>query len=298
MSASASLPAPPPASVPASLSARSIQPVPLRKPSQSPARSSTTFSQSHIASTAVIDELLPHWRKSREQDPSARPSLYHDASQPTKSPLFSRRIDWLPSPNVLHYVPISLSPEIAASGSSSSHLKLFTRWQSDERVSAWWNQAWSEEEQRKFLAEVQDKDDSLGLVGYWSDSIEELGEPWGYVELYWAKTSSIRDFYDYPQFTLGFHALVGENRFRGPDRVRAWMGSAVYLAFALEERCNLVVSEPNIKNQKMVDYECECGGVVEKPIDLPHKRAALVFFHKDTFQKLWPIGGRQALGRE
>lgn len=36
------------------------------------------------------------------------------------------------------------------------------------------------------------------------------------------------------------------------------------LAFALEERCILMVSEPNIKNQKMVDYECECGGVVEK----------------------------------
>jgi hypothetical protein len=87
-------------------------------------------------------------------------------------------------------VPVSPgSTSSSSSDSQSDHLKLFTRWQKDDRVSAWWNQAWSEEEQRKFLTEVQGKDDTLGLIGYWSDSEEELGEPWGYVELYWAKVS-------------------------------------------------------------------------------------------------------------
>lgn len=36
------------------------------------------------------------------------------------------------------------------------------------------------------------------------------------------------------------------------------------MIFTLEPRCDLVVSEPNIKNEKMVNYECECGGRVEK----------------------------------
>lgn len=182
MSASTSRPTASQATFPRSLDAASKKPASLkgRLPSTS---------QGHLASAAVIDELLPRWRKSREQDITARPSLYHDASLPPKSPLFSRRIDWLPSPNVLHYVPVSLSAQSPSANSQSDHLELFTRWQSDERVSAWWNQAWSEGEQRKFLTEVQGKDDTLGLIGYWSDSEEELGEPWGYVELYWAKVS-------------------------------------------------------------------------------------------------------------
>lgn len=52
-----------------------------------------------------------------------------------------------------------------------------------------WKQAWEEDKQREYLAGVQSKDDQLGLIGYWSDSEEDLGEPWGYVEIYWAKVS-------------------------------------------------------------------------------------------------------------
>lgn len=64
-----------------------------------------------------------------------------------------------------------------------------------------------------------------------------------------------------------------------------------------EPRCDLVVSEPDITNTKMVDYECECGGEVEKPVDLPHKRAAMVFFRKDDFlSRTWPLGPRREEG--
>ncbi|CAO1629853.1 unnamed protein product [Sympodiomycopsis kandeliae] len=251
---------------------------------------------SSLADPATRQKLLPR-SSSPRADPShaSRPSLYFDAQfDPRPSPLFTRRIDWLlpeHKKNVLYYVPASLHP-------ASNHLQLFTKWQKVPRVEAGWKQAWEEEEQRKYLQGVQDRDDQLALIGYWSDSEEELGEPWGYIEIYWAKESNLQPFYNFPDQTLGFHALVGEEHFRGPNRVRAWMASVVYMIYSLEPRCDLVVSEPNIVNEKMVNYECECGGRVEKPIKLPHKTAALVFFNKAAFCKVWPLGPRPAVRAE
>lgn len=36
------------------------------------------------------------------------------------------------------------------------------------------------------------------------------------------------------------------------------------MMFLLQPRCELVVSEPRASNQLMIDYECLCGGQVEK----------------------------------
>lgn len=105
----------------------------------------------------------------------------------------------------------------------------------------------------------------------------------------------MQPFYDFPDYTMGLHALVGEEAFRGPSRVRAWMSSAVQMMFLVEPRCQLVVSEPLASNTKMIDYECECGGQVEKEIQLPHKRAALVFWTKERFDTLWPLDDRPSI---
>lgn len=213
---------------------------------------------SRIASKAERAKILPHFNSA-----CTRPSLYHDANAASSSscpPLFTRKISWLPSPNILKFKPASLHPD-------SNDLALFTKWQNSPRVAAGWDQAWPEDKQRSYLNGIQSSSDALGLIGYWADGEDEddePGQPWGYIEIYWVKTSNLKPLYDFPDQALGFHALVGEDRFRGPDRVRAWMSSVVYMLFALDPRCSLVVSEPNIKNTKMVQYEEECGGEVEK----------------------------------
>lgn len=234
-----------------------------------------------VASGQALDELLPRWNNGRVSDVDRqRPSLYHEADKSTvasssssstgsnssaagsssrrrpASAIYTRHIPNLPSPNVLHYVPVSVHP-------SSTHVPLFTSWHQITRVAGGWDQAWSEEKQRRYLEGVQSSDWQLGLIGYWSDSERALGEPWGYIEIYWAKVSglcarksvriivclspfscpsltlsdfsaplhrkdsNLTPFYDFPEHTMGLHALVGEQRFRGPDRVRAWMTSAV-----------------------------------------------------------------------
>lgn len=162
-----------------------------------------------IASTSTLSHIFPrHHSPPRPPPNNVRPSLYHDpfsqdsvnaqapqnggscssssngsSSSSSLKPLFTRRISWLPSPNVLHYVPASLT-------ASSKHLETFTRWHKIPRVEGGWQQAWSEEKQKDYLQEVQEGDGSLGLIGYWSTDEEELGEMWGYVEIYWAKVSS------------------------------------------------------------------------------------------------------------
>lgn len=180
----------------------------------------------HLASPTILAELLPHRSSVRSPPNSARPSLYHDAEPSSSSggsslrPLYTRHFPSLPSPNILHFVPASLRE-------GSQHLHLFTTWQATPRVAEGWDQAWSESRQRAYLSSVQEKDDQLGLIGYWSDSEEELGMPWGYVEVYWAAESNLAEHYEWPEHAMGFHALVGEEKARGPHRVHAWMPSVV-----------------------------------------------------------------------
>lgn len=193
----------------------------------------------HLASPDILDELLPRYRSQQRSAPNAdRPSLHHDvepsnsSSRPLRA-LYTRRFPSLPQPNVLHYVPASLSPH-------SPHLSLFTAWQKSPRVAQGWDQAWSEEKQRAYLADVQGRDDQLGLIGYWSrsemDEGDELGKPWGYIEIYWAAESNLAPHYDWPEQAMGFHALVGEEWARGPHRVHAWMPSVVEVSAAQYRR--------------------------------------------------------------
>lgn len=134
-----------------------------------------------VASASSLAQIFPRHHAVTER---VRPSLYHDCHEGSgPRSLFTRKIPWLPAPNVLHYVPASLAP-------NSPHLEAFTRWQQTPRVANGWDQAWSIDKQRQYLQRIQQSDSSLGLIGYWSDSGESLGEMWGYIEIYWAKVSS------------------------------------------------------------------------------------------------------------
>ena len=50
----------------------------------------------------------------------------------------------------------------------------------------------------------------------------------------------------------GIHVLVGSNKHRGPQRVRAWLPSLVHHCFLDDARTQRVLAEPNEKNLKML----------------------------------------------
>ena len=189
-----------------------------------------------------------------------------------------------------------------ASSASDMDVDLLHKWHATERVNTGWRQDMPREAHKKYLEEQEASSDSLALIGEWD------GEPFGYMEVYYAKESALRTYFDAGDFDRGFHALVGEERFRGPHRVRSWMGSLIHMLFLLDPRTMRVVSEPRASNVKMVEYECLCGGHVEKVcgndlncllfvtntraqlIDLPHKRAALVYIPRERFFQLCALG--------
>lgn len=181
-----------------------------------------------------------------------------------------------------------------ARASCKEDVDLLHKWHATERVNTGWRQDMPWEDHKKYLENQEASSDSVALIGEWD------GEPFGYVEIYHVQESPLRNFFDAGAYDCGFHALVGEEKYRGPHRVRSWMGSVIHLLFLLDARTMRVVSEPRASNTKMVEYECLCGGHVEKVcgndmtdvqlIDLPHKRAALVWIPRERFFQLCPMG--------
>jgi len=171
-----------------------------------------------------------------------------------------------------------------ARSSCDADVDLLHKWHATDRVNTGWRQNMPREAHKKYLEDLEASSDHIPLIAEWN------GEAFGYMEIYYAKETSLRNYYDAGDFDRGFHALVGEEKFRGPHRVRSWMGSLIHMLFLLDPRTMRVVSEPRASNTKMVEYECLCGGHVEKLIDFPHKRAALVFIPRERFFQLCPLG--------
>lgn len=167
-----------------------------------------------------------------------------------------------------------------ASSKDDAFVKKFTEWHNSSRVSAGWRQKGSEADQRRYLQDVEESDATIGLVGKWN------GQPWGYVEVYWAKESNIGPYYDAGDYDRGFHALVGEEHFRGPHRVRTWMGSVIHMMFLMDVRTQRVVLEPRASNHKMINYAQMCGGHVEKvsqsQLFVSSHRADRLFLHSSS----------------
>lgn len=193
---------------------------------------------------------------------------------PSAGPIYSRFIPGLNSHLTFR----------VASSANPKDVDLLTAWHATDRVNEGWRQRLSREDQLAGMQNGERNPYAIGLIGEWD------GEPWGYVEIYYSKHSNLNDFYTAGQHDRGFHALVGNERFRGPHRVRSWMGSVVHLMFLLDPSTTQCVSEPRLSNTKMVQYEMMVGGNVDKMIDFPHKRAALVQFGKERFFQLCPMG--------
>lgn len=151
----------------------------------------------------------------------------------------------------------TLTYEVTSSHNDET-VDLVTRWHNSERVANGWRQRGDRDKQRRYLESVENSPSNMGLVGKWD------GAPWGYVEIYYAKESNIGPYTHIGHYDRGFHALVGEEGFRGPHRVRTWMGSLIHLLFLLDPRTEKVVLEPRASNTKMIDYAIMCGGHVEK----------------------------------
>ncbi len=156
-------------------------------------------------------------------------------------------------------------------------LEVFSRWQNDPRVAAFWEMTGSQQEHREYLQALLADPKVHPLIGCFDD------EPFGYFEAYWAREDRIAPYYDVHDYDRGIHMLVGEQRFRGAHRIGAWLPALAHFLFLDDARTQRVVAEPRADNAKMIGYLQRSGFYREKEFDFPHKRAAMMILPREVF---------------
>jgi hypothetical protein len=113
-----------------------------------------------------------------------------------------------------------------------------------------------------------------------------------YFEIYWAKEDHVGAYYTADDYDRGRHSLVGDARFRGRQRVLGWWSCIVHYIFLDDSRTNHVIGEPVHSNATISIYDYTHGFHVEKLIDFPEKRAALVKVSRERFFQISPFSGK------
>lgn len=160
-------------------------------------------------------------------------------------PVAATSKNFLP-PNSGVSVPITTS----SLGTMNLHPRdpdLLHTWMNQPRVSAFWGLEGPSEIQESFLAKGLSDRHSFPVIGCWD------GKPFGYFEIYWVKEDPLgrhlasKDVNDWDR---GFHALVGEQEFRGQHRVKVWLSALVHYCWLADPRTEKVLVEPRVDNEK------------------------------------------------
>ena len=182
---------------------------------------------------------------------------------------------------------------------------LLHTWMNDPRVNALFGMAGPRSVQEKMLRDALNTKHSFPVIGCWD------GKPFGYFELYWVKEDRLGGYlssHDYADWDRGFHALVGEQEFRGPHRVKVWMSALVHWCWLADPRTERVLLEPRVDNKKYVvvdprdpfirvlsallandvtrfiGYLQDVGFYKEREISFPHKQAALMKIRREGWE--------------
>lgn len=188
--------------------------------------------------------------------------------KPKTGIVYHRYIPWLDA----HLELVGLSIE--------QHLDCFHRWQNDPRVAQFWQEQGSKEQHSAYLAKALADDKNQLLI------VQLNGEPFAYVEAYWAKEDRIAPYYDAQPYDRGIHMLVGEQHHRGPHKVQAWLTSVCHYLYLADTRTQRIVSEPRADNQVMQAYLQQYGFAKLNEFMFPHKKAALMWQQRDAFFQL------------
>lgn len=151
-------------------------------------------------------------------------------------------------------------------------------WMNQPRVSAFWGVPGPHETQETFLKESLNNKHSFPAIGCWD------GKPFGYFELYWVKEDQLGRHLtgsDVNDWDRGFHALVGEQEFRGRHRVKVWASALVHYFWLCDQRTQRVLVEPRTDNVKFINYLQDVGFHKEKEVAFSHKQAALMKLGRD-----------------
>ena len=124
---------------------------------------------------------------------------------------------------------------------------LLHTWMNNPRVAPAWGVPGPSKVQETFLSEGLNNRHSFPVIGCWD------GKPFGYFEIYWVKEDILGrhlSCQDVSDFDRGLHALVGEEEFRGPHRVKIWISALIHYCWLADPRTEKVLMEPRADNEK------------------------------------------------
>ena len=148
-------------------------------------------------------------------------------------------------------VSASTLPSLGNINIHPSDTELLHEWMNQPRVAAAWGVSGPIETQETFLKNALNDKHSFPAIGCWA------GKPFGYFELYWVKEDQLGRHLtgsDVNDWDRGFHALVGEQEFRGRHRVNVWTSALVHYFWLCDPRTQRVLVEPRTDNVKWVFF--------------------------------------------
>lgn len=201
-----------------------------------PPRQGETFYSRYIPS-------LESWLSFRVPTLSPKPLPYFGPG----APRIANSTNMATAPtNNMSSISIATLPTLANFSERLSDVDLLHKWMNNPRVNATWGEAGPVAHTTSFLMNSLNSRHSFPVFGCWN------GKPFGYFEVYWVKEDKFGRLLGggVGNWTRGIHALVGEEEFRGPHRVKVWLSALVHYCWLADSRTDQVMAEPRVDSEK------------------------------------------------
>ncbi|KAK4545893.1 hypothetical protein LTR36_002457 [Oleoguttula mirabilis] len=164
--------------------------------------------------------------------------------------------------------------------------ELLHKWMNDPRVAHSWGEAGPLAHQEHFLRHALTRPHSFPVIGCFD------GQPFGFFEIYWVPEDRLAAHMaggagagGEGDWCRGLHVLVGEQAFRGPQRVKVWLSALVHYCWLADSRTGVVVMEPRVDNEKLRRY-CEGVGFYrEREVAFAHKQSNLMKIRREAWER-------------